>query len=91
MGKTRLAVEVGRARMTTFADVVFFVPLALISGGLSGAAALAPAIANALGVTLQGGDPQRTLCQMLRQKQLLLILDRVGDALSTVYRASQKR
>lgn len=79
MGKTRLAVEVGtsvyQARLDTCADGVFFVPLAPISGALPSADALASAIANALGITLQGSEPQNTLCQLLGPKQLLLILD----------------
>ena len=75
MGKTRLAVEVGtqalRARLGTFVDGVVFVPLAPISTP----AALVGAIATALGIALQGGDPRSFLFQMLRQKHLLLILD----------------
>jgi len=71
MGKTRLAVEVGREQLTAFADGVFFVPLAAISTP----SALAPAIATALGLPLQGGDPRNAILQTLRPKQLLLILD----------------
>ena len=71
MGKTRLAIEVGRDRLATFADGVFFVPLAPITTP----DALAPAIANALGIALQGSDPRTALLQTLRSKQLLLILD----------------
>ena len=71
MGKTRLAQELGRASISAFADGVFFAPLAPISTP----AALVGAIATALGVALQGRDPLRALLQMLRQKQLLLILD----------------
>ncbi len=71
MGKTRLAIEVGRARLAAFADGVFFVPLAPIST----ADALVGAIATALGITLPGSDLRNALFQSLRQKQLLLILD----------------
>lgn len=71
MGKTRLAIEVGHDRLATFADGVFFVPLAPITTP----DALAPAIANALGIALQGSDPRTALLQSLRSKQLLLILD----------------
>src|SRR5262249_32558877 len=71
MGKTRLAQELGRASITAFADGVCFVPLAPISTP----AALVGAIVTALGIALQGGDPRSVLFQMLRQKQLLLILD----------------
>ncbi|MEZ4734462.1 MAG: BTAD domain-containing putative transcriptional regulator [Caldilineaceae bacterium] len=71
MGKTRLAVAVGHEHLTTFADGVFFVPLAAISTP----GAVAPAIATALGLPLQSGDPRAAVLHALRQKQLLLILD----------------
>lgn len=71
MGKTRLAIAVGHERVAYFTDGVWFVPLAPIST----ATALASAIAAALGLTLQGSEPQRVLCQLLQTKQLLLILD----------------
>ncbi|MFN8491574.1 MAG: BTAD domain-containing putative transcriptional regulator [Caldilineaceae bacterium] len=80
MGKTRLAVEVGRECAASFGDGVFFVPLA----PLSTADALAPAIAQALGLTLQGGDPQRVLLQLISQKRLLLILDNFEHLLAEV-------
>jgi len=71
MGKTRLAVEVGRAQVGRLADGVWFVGLAPLKQGT----ALVEAIAATLGLTLSGGDPLRLLCQQLRSKQLLLILD----------------
>ena len=81
MGKTRLAVEVGtqalRARLGTVADGVVFVPLAPISTP----AALVGAIATALGIAFQGGDPRSFLFQALRPKRLLLILDNVEHLL----------
>ena len=71
MGKTRLAVAAGEARLAAFADGVWFVPLAPIHS----AEALPGAIATALGITLQGGEPRQALLQSLRAQQLLLILD----------------
>ena len=71
MGKTCLAVEAGRALLPAFADGVFFVSLA----GLSMPGAVPAAIAAALGLPLQLGDPRTALLQTLQQKQLLLILD----------------
>lgn len=71
MGKTRLAVEVGRARMDDFVDGVAFVALS----SLSSADALTPTILTALGVTLPGGDPLDALLQCLRRRKMLLILD----------------
>jgi DNA-binding SARP family transcriptional activator/predicted ATPase len=70
MGKSRLALEVGQTLRTTVADGVFFVALA----GQAAPASVAPAIAAALGLELRG-DLRRALCQALRTKQLLLILD----------------
>ncbi|CAN5372788.1 hypothetical protein BH10CHL1_BH10CHL1_39890 [soil metagenome] len=79
MGKTRLALAVARTivesktaalRTPTYADGVFFVSLA----SLTTADALVSTIATVLGITV-GTDPQQTLRQFLRDKQLLLILD----------------
>lgn len=85
MGKTRLALEVARARLAdsrigpdhggavgqAFLDGVCFVSLA----PLSDSAAIVPAVAAAIGLSLQGGDPKRALLHVLRDKRLLLILD----------------
>ena len=54
----------------TFADGIFFVPLAALN-----AAAITPAIAAAIGLVFQTGDLQQALRQTLQHKQLLLILD----------------
>ncbi|MCE7987710.1 MAG: hypothetical protein DYG89_41635 [Caldilinea sp. CFX5] len=71
MGKTRLALEVARQRLDNYADGVFFVSLA----PLTGVEAVAPTIAATLGLTLTGGDPPTALVKVLASKQLLLILD----------------
>ncbi len=71
MGKTRLAIEVGRTTQTAFADGVCFVELAAVRT----ATALASAIVTALGLPLQSGEPRNLLLQTLRRQQLLLILD----------------
>ncbi|MFN8440655.1 MAG: NB-ARC domain-containing protein [Caldilineaceae bacterium] len=71
MGKTRLALEVGRQQLHAYADGVWFVSLAAIYNP----ATLATAIAAELGLTLQGGEPGAVLCQLLHQKRMLLILD----------------
>ena len=71
MGKTRLAVAAGEARLAAFADGVWFVPLASIST----VDALPGAIATALGITLQGSEPRQALLQSLSAQHLLLILD----------------
>jgi predicted ATPase/DNA-binding SARP family transcriptional activator len=54
-----------------YKDGLFFVALA----SLTSPAALAPAIATALGLSLTSGDLRQALCEALRERQLLLILD----------------
>jgi len=72
MGKTRLALEAASGRLGQQRDGVWFVPLA----ALQTAEALVPAIAQALGTTLQDrDDPRQQLLDYLRTKDLLLILD----------------
>jgi predicted ATPase/DNA-binding SARP family transcriptional activator len=85
MGKTRLALEVARTRLANtrigqgdgeavgqaFPDGVCFVSLA----PLSDSTAIVPAVAAAIGLRLQGGDPKQALLHALRDKRLLLILD----------------
>ncbi|MBC8076639.1 MAG: tetratricopeptide repeat protein, partial [Chloroflexales bacterium] len=71
MGKTRLALEIGHACLQAFADGVFFVPLA----PLVDAAAIVPAITDALEVPAAGVDLSQALLRALRAKRLLLILD----------------
>lgn len=71
MGKTRLALEVGKALYSEFADGVYVVTLA----SLNEPAALPVAITSAIGLNQQGGDPRQILLHSLRQKQMLLILD----------------
>ena len=53
-----------------YPDGIFFVPLA----ALTSATEVAPAIATAVGLTVQG-NPQAAVIQGLRERQLLLILD----------------
>jgi predicted ATPase/tetratricopeptide (TPR) repeat protein len=71
-GKTRLAVETGAARVGDFEHGVFFLPLA----GLGSGESIAPAIAQAIGLSFDGqADPEEQLLRYLRNKSLLLILD----------------
>jgi len=78
IGKTRLALALGGECRAAFADGVCFVPLA----ALSTPSELAPAIATALGLALQGSDPRTMLRQSLREQCLLLILDNVEHLLA---------
>ncbi len=79
MGKSRLAVEIARRHLEVFSDGVFFVPLAALSDD----AALLPAIASAMGLTLHG-DVYSALLRVLRDKHLLLILDNFEHLLGSV-------
>lgn len=83
MGKTRLALEIGRILLPSFRDGVFWVSLASIAEPT----AIAPAIAVTLGLTLQG-DLQQALGQALRLKQLLLILDNCEHLLPSAVTAT---
>jgi predicted ATPase/DNA-binding SARP family transcriptional activator len=85
MGKSRLALELARARLNDMADGVYFVSLA----PLSAPADIAPAIAATLGIPLHGGDARQALCHALRDKQLLLILDNCEHLLAGVGLASE--
>jgi predicted ATPase/DNA-binding CsgD family transcriptional regulator len=72
VGKTRLAVEAARLVVPQFADGVVFVPLAAIAG----AALVAPAIAQALGVReANQAALVDLLVWVLQEKRLLLLLD----------------
>lgn len=72
MGKTRLAIEVGRMQLEHFPQGVFFVALAAVES----AAAILPLIAEALNFTFYAeGTPRRQLCDYLRHKTMLLVLD----------------
>ena len=70
VGKTRLAIEVGRTLLERYPDGVWFVELA----PLADAQLIAPTIGAILGVS-QGASTLTALAAALSTKQLLLILD----------------
>lgn len=77
-GKTRLALEVGALELDSFADGVFFVPLAAISDP----DLVAPTVAQVLGVREEAGRSiADALSGHLRDKRLLLILDNFEQVL----------
>ena len=86
MGKTRLALELARSRLDRFPDGVYAVPLAQ----LANPADVAPAIASALGVAMNagdphhGGDPRWALLSELRHRRMLLVLDNFEHLLDGV-------
>lgn len=76
MGKTHLAIELARASRERFADGVCFVALA----PLAGADELPAALLHALDLQPRG-DPAALAIQVLRDRQLLLVLDNVEHVL----------
>lgn len=76
VGKTRLAVEVGRRAQRHFEDGVVFVPLAPVRDAASVVAALKLALGVAEGGLLEAGpSPLELLQDALHGRNLLLILD----------------
>jgi len=72
IGKSRLAVEVGRAMLSHYPDGVYFVPLA----GVSSAEYIVPAVARALEFNFSGATtPRAQLLNYLRPRKCLLIMD----------------
>ncbi len=71
MGKTRLALAAAESQLVqhSFPQGVFFVPLA----GLSESQRIVSAVAEAMQIKLERGEPQ--LLHYLRAKQILLVLD----------------
>ena len=80
VGKTRLAVEVGRALAEHFADGVLWIPVA----PLRDPALVADAIVHACGLAQRGQAPRAQLCAFMRDKHLLLVLDNLEHLQSAV-------
>jgi predicted ATPase/DNA-binding XRE family transcriptional regulator len=72
IGKTRLALEAATAQLDRFTHGVFFVSLAAVDTPH----AIIPLVAEALDFTFyEGKTPQQQLCDYLRHKNMLLVLD----------------
>jgi predicted ATPase/DNA-binding SARP family transcriptional activator len=79
IGKTRLAIEVARSLVGRFNDGIYFVPL----GAIESIGALVPALAQSLGFTIhEKRPPLEQVLDYLRQKDLLLVMDRFEGLLS---------
>ncbi len=78
VGKTRLAIEVGRRAAGGFTDGALFVPLA----ELDDATYLAHAIASALGLEGGAGTDEAELLGAVEQRSLLLVLDNLEHLLT---------
>ena len=72
IGKTRLALEIGRQLLGTYRDGIWLVELA----GLTDADLVPETVASALGFTIQkGATPIESLVNLLEARELLCILD----------------
>ena len=83
IGKTRLAIAcvATAARACMFREGVAFVPLASVRSP----AGIAPAIADALGISLRGrDDPLELILAALRDREVLLVLDNVEHLLDGI-------
>jgi predicted ATPase/DNA-binding winged helix-turn-helix (wHTH) protein len=71
IGKTRTAIEAGRAKIAHFPDGVWYIDLTALQGGVK----LAHFISRILGIETPSEDPMHDLKQALRGRSTLLILD----------------
>jgi predicted ATPase/DNA-binding SARP family transcriptional activator len=79
IGKTRLAIEAGRAELPRFPHGVCFVDLAPVAS----VGSLSAAILGALGAPERpGASPDQQLLDLLKDRQLLLVLDNYEHLLS---------
>lgn len=85
IGKTRLALEAGQRQLASFADGVWFIPLAGIDPQ-SFSASLNPLVttlADVLGFTLRGdSSPEQQMIAHLHDQQSLLIFDNLEHLLA---------
>jgi predicted ATPase/DNA-binding CsgD family transcriptional regulator len=80
MGKTRLAIEVGRYLIAHFIDGVYFVPLAAVTT----AEQIITTIAAIVGFKFHNGEQiHKQLFEHLQQQQLLLIIDNFEHLLAS--------
>lgn len=81
IGKTRLAIEVGRALEPHFPDGVHFISLA----GIGSPESILPAVADALGLSFSGpADLMVQLTNFLHDKNTLLVFDNMEHLLNGI-------
>lgn len=81
IGKTRLAIKVGYEKVRQFEHGVFFVQLASVTSPEF----IITAVSDAIGFTFSGfNDPKHQLIDLLREKDLLLIMDNFEHLIGAV-------
>jgi predicted ATPase len=80
IGKTTIALAVGRAATEEFDGKVYFVDL----GSLTDPRHVAWAVATSLGLALKSKDPGLELVDLVRSRKLLIILDSCEHVIETV-------
>src|SRR6266404_1466973 len=80
IGKTTIALAVGRAAAEEFGGKVYFVDLE----SLTDPRHVAGAVATALGLPLKSKDPGLELVELVRSRKLLIILDSCEHVIETV-------
>src|SRR5262245_48485421 len=86
VGKTRLAIEAGKAVLDRFVDGVWLAELA----PLNDAQLVTSIIADVLGITLGAQSPAtESLCAALKHKQLLLVIDNCEHVITEAARVAE--
>lgn len=85
IGKTTVAIAVAHAGLAAFANAVAFVDL----GAIHEATLVPSAVAAALGVAIQAGDPLPTLLNFLQQRRVLLVLDNCEHVIDSAARLAE--
>ena len=80
IGKTTIALAVGRAAAEEFGGEVYFVDLECLTDPRH----VAGAVATSLGVALKSKDPCRELVNLVRSRKLLIILDSCEHVIEAV-------
>ncbi len=85
IGKTTVAIAVAHASLAAFANAVTFVDL----GAIHEPTLLPSAVAAALGVAVQSGDPLPTLLNFLQHRRVLLVLDNCEHVIDSAARLAE--
>jgi predicted ATPase len=86
IGKTTIALAVGRAAVEEFGGEVYFADLE----SLTDSRHVAGAVATSLGLSLGSKDPSRELVDLVRSRKLLIILDSCEHVIEAVASLAEK-